>query len=492
MTTSAIGDTPRAAAESTGAVARPAASSLSRTVAVDIVALLDIAAVALGAVLPALIYARFGDVVVDWPVVARAALVAGFIAHLLLRNAGLYDTGMTHDLPNPPLTLLLSLLVAVGCVVGFGLPLARLHWHVMLWYALWISSSFTMILLTRGLSHAVLARLTAAGRFERRIAVFGAGGIARRVHDHLTTDASGIRFCGLYDDRLGDERLDSAGLAIDGKLDDLIAAAQAERIDEIVIALPQTADGRIAAIVKSLDRAPCSVHIVTHLASDYIDARRAGRVSAIGGVGLLDVKERPLADWAPLVKRAEDIVIASIGLMIALPILVVAIAAIKIESAGPAFYRQRRRGLNGRVIDVLKLRTLKVSEADGDVRQVTPGDSRVTRTGAFLRRSSIDELPQLWNVLKGEMSIVGPRPHALVHDEQFSSMLEEYSNRHQVKPGITGLAQVEGFRGQTETREQIEGRVTQDIAYIKTWSLWLDMKIVARTILIVLSGKNAH
>ena len=140
----------------------------------------------------------------------------------------------------------------------------------------------------------------------------------------------------------------------------------------------------------------------------------------------------------------------------------------------------------------MKLRTLKVSEADGDVRQVTPGDSRVTRTGAFLRRSSIDELPQLWNVLKGEMSIVGPRPHALVHDEQFSSMLEEYSNRHQVKPGITGLAQVEGFRGQTETREQIEGRVTQDIAYIKTWSLWLDLKIVARTLLIVLSGKNTH
>jgi putative colanic acid biosynthesis UDP-glucose lipid carrier transferase len=492
MTTTAIGNAPTAPGAHTAPIAEPVARSLSRTVALDIVALLDVAAVAAGAAIPSWIYAHFGDVTVEWAVVARAALIAGFIAHLLLRNAGLYDTARTHDLPNPPLKLLLALLVAVGCVVGLGLPLAHLKWHVMLWYALWISASFTAILLTRGISHAVLARLTAAGRFERRVAVFGAGTIARRVHDHITSGSTGIRFCGLYDDRLGDERVDSDGLAIDGKLDDLITAAQAEHIDEIVIALPQTADGRIAGIVKSLDRAPCSVHIVTHIASDYIDARRALRVSSIGGVGLLDVKARPLADWALPVKRAEDIVIASIGLLFALPILAVAIAAIKLESPGPAFYRQRRRGLNGRIIDVLKLRTLKVTEADGEVRQVTPGDNRVTRSGAFLRRSSIDELPQLWNVLKGEMSIVGPRPHALVHDQQFSSMLEDYSNRHQVKPGITGLAQVEGFRGQTETREQIEGRVAQDIAYIKSWSLWLDLQIILRTLAIVISGKNAH
>lgn len=482
-----------AACDNAPSAAIPAAErSLSRNVALDIVALLDITAVALGSALPAWIYAHFGEVAVDWPVVARAALVAGFIAHLMLRNAGLYDTARTHDLPNPPMTLLLALLVAVGCVVGLGLPIARLQWHVLLWYALWMSASYTMILVTRGVSQMVLARLTSAGRFERRVAVFGAGRIARRVHDYLAASNSGIRFSGLYDDRLGDERLDSAGMHVDGRLADLLDAAQAERLDEIIIALPQTADGRIAGIVRRLDRAPCSVHIVTHIASDYIDARRALRVSSIGGVGLLDVKERPLSDWAPLVKRAEDVVISIIGLVLAVPILAVAIVAIKLESRGPAFYRQGRRGLNRRIIGVLKLRTLKVTEADGEVRQVTPGDDRLTRTGAFLRRASIDELPQLWNVLKGEMSIVGPRPHALVHDEQFSTMLEEYSNRHQVKPGITGLAQVEGFRGQTLTMEQIEGRVAQDIAYIKTWSLWLDLRIIARTLSIVFSGKNAH
>lgn len=467
-------------------------SPLSRTVALDLVALLDIVAVALGALVPAAIYASYGAVDVSWDSVARAALVAGFIAYLMLRTAGLYDQTRTHDLPYPPTTLLISLLVAIGCVVGLGLPIERLKWHVVLWYALWLSFSFTLILVTRGLSHAVLARLTAAGRFERRIAVFGAGPIAKRVHDQLQATASGIRFSGLYDDRLGDERLDAAGLQVDGRLADLLEAAQAERIDSIIVALPQTADGRIASIAKSLERAPCSVHIVTHIASDYIDAKRPLHVSTVGGVGLLDVKDRALSDWAPIVKRVEDIILTIMAGIVAAPVLAAAIVAIKLDSPGPIFFRQRRRGLNGRVIDVLKLRTLKVNEADGEVRQVTPGDDRVTRVGRFLRRSSIDELPQLWNVLRGEMSIVGPRPHALVHDEQFSSMLEEYSNRHQVKPGITGLAQVKGFRGQTRTVDQIEGRVAQDMTYIRSWSLWLDLRIVAKTLFIIVTGNNAH
>ena len=175
-----------------------------------------------------------------------------------------------------------------------------------------------------------------------------------------------------------------------------------------------------------------------------------------------------------------------------LGVLMVAIAAIKLESRGPAFYVQRRRGLNRNVIDVLKLRTLTVTESDSEVRQVTSNDARLTKTGRFLRRMSIDELPQLWNVLRGDMSVVGPRPHALVHDDTYATMLEEYANRHQVKPGITGLAQVNGLRGQTETVDKMKARVDQDIAYIKDWSLWLDIKIIARTAVIVALGKNAH
>ena len=175
-----------------------------------------------------------------------------------------------------------------------------------------------------------------------------------------------------------------------------------------------------------------------------------------------------------------------------MPILAVAMIAIKLDSNGPVFYRQRRRGLNRQIIHVLKLRTLSVTDSDDQVRQVTFGDSRVTRVGRFLRRTSIDELPQFWNVFKGDMAIVGPRPHALVHDEQFTKMLEEYANRHQVKPGITGLAQVNGFRGETSTPDRIKSRIESDITYIKSWSLWLDLKIIIRTMVIVFTGRNAY
>lgn len=470
---------------------QPARNGFSRVVAIDIVAFLDVAAVVAGAFLPATIYSIMGGVTVAWLPLSQAAVVAGFMAHLLFRNAGLYDCSRLHDLPQAPARMLLLTTLAIGTVLGFGLPISRVSWHIMIWYALWLSFSFTALLLTRGIAHATLARLTAAGRFDRRIAVFGAGPIARRVRRELESSTSGIHLVGVYDDRINDPRIDAAELNVVGRLDDLLAAAEAGHIDDIVIALPQGADGRIAAIVRKLEKAPCSVRIVTHIASDIVPKERAHRVSSIGPVGLLDVKDRPLADWSPLVKRAEDLVIASLVLLLALPVLLAAIAAIKFESRGPAFYRQRRRGLNRQVIEVLKLRTLSVTENDGDVRQVTQNDDRVTRVGRILRRTSIDELPQLWNVLKGEMSIVGPRPHALVHDEQFSTMLEEYANRHQVKPGITGLAQVEGYRGRTETRAQIEGRVERDIAYIRSWSLWLDLGIIARTFVTVVAGRNA-
>lgn len=471
--------------------ATPVRRSLSRVVALDIVAFLDIAAIMSGALLPALIYHSYGHVDLDWTLLLKTAIVAGFIAYLLFRNAGFYDTTRTHDLPQAPARMLLFAMLAVGSVIGLGLPMEKLQGHAVVLYALWISCSFTLLLATRGISHAVLAKLTAAGRFERRVAVFGAGPIARRVRDELAAADNGIRFAGVYDDRKGEDRLDAADLEVAGRLSDLLATAETDAIDDIVIALPQAADNRIAGIIKTLEQAPASIHIVTHIASDIVGNINTHRVSAIGPIGLLDIKDKPLSDWAPMVKRAEDLVIAGISLLLLWPLLLAAIVAIKLDSKGPAFYRQRRRGLNRRIFDVLKLRTLKVSEAEGEIRQVTPGDDRVTRVGRILRRTSIDELPQLWNVLKGEMSIVGPRPHALVHDEQFSTMLEDYANRHQVKPGMTGLAQVEGFRGETKTIDQIKGRVDRDMLYVRTWSLWLDLGIIARTFAILISGKNA-
>ncbi len=166
--------------------------------------------------------------------------------------------------------------------------------------------------------------------------------------------------------------------------------------------------------------------------------------------------------------------------------------AIKLESRGPVLFRQRRRGLNLAIIDVLKFRTMRVLEDGNAIEQAHAEDPRVTRVGRFLRRTSLDELPQLFNVLEGTMSLVGPRPHALAHDQQWSDLVKTYGVRHQIKPGITGLAQVAGFRGEVNSESDIAARVAQDVAYIRNWSLGLDLKIILRTIGAVLSGKNAH
>lgn len=191
-------------------------------------------------------------------------------------------------------------------------------------------------------------------------------------------------------------------------------------------------------------------------------------------------------------KRTLDLALSLVALLILSPVLFGAALAIALESGFPVLFRQTRLGLHGREFGMLKFRSMVKNAASIGPYFTSTSDPRITRVGRFIRRTSIDELPQLWNVLKGEMSVVGPRPHALVHDEQFSSMIEEYANRHQVKPGITGLAQVKGLRGQTSTVDHIKNRVEQDIAYVNSWSLWNDLKIIAKTLVIVLAGKNAH
>lgn len=467
-------------------------SRTSRAVAMDIVALGDIFAVTLGTQLPAQIYASNGELVASWVTLLQVGMIAGFISHLWFRSAGMYDKDKIADLPHHPAKLLAGTAISIAAVTSITIPMDLHQWHFTIWFASWLLTSFTLIVLSRGIAHAVLARMSAAGRFDRTVAVFGAGAVAKRVNDYLIRSGSSVQFSGVYDDRLGDERTDHSGLPPAGKLEDLLAKAFKGAIDDIIIALPQAADSRISEIARKLEQAPSNIHVVTHIASDLISSDTTHRVSNIGDVGLIDVKDKPLADWSPIIKRTEDIIIASLALVVTLPILITAIIAVKLDSKGPAFYRQRRRGLNRQVIQVLKLRTLSVSDGDDQVRQVTPGDDRVTSVGRILRRTSIDELPQLWNVLKGDMSIVGPRPHALIHDEQFSSMLEDYANRHQVKPGITGLAQVNGLRGETSTPEQIENRLAKDMAYVKSWSLWLDLKIIARTLIIVVTGRNAY
>ena len=466
--------------------------SWSRQVAADIVGLVDALAIAASAMLPATIYSYGADLDIVWTQVLQNGLLCGIVACFLLRSWGMYDTTKMNEFPIRPRRLFAALALSLTTVHGLGLPFKAEASHIWIWYAVWLSASFSLILWLRMIARGLLSTLTAAGRFDTRVAVFGAGIIARRVHDHLLDPKLGLRFVGVYDDRKGQDRLNPEGLVVDGRLEDLIEAGRAGKIDQIIIALPQAADRRVADIAKKLEQLPISLHVVTHIASDLVDVTPGHTVSSLGPVGLLDVKSTPLADWAPLLKKVEDYGLGLVLLVIAAPILLLCSIAIKLDSPGPVLFRQRRRGLNQKVIEVLKFRTMNVMEDGAEVRQATADDKRVTRVGRFLRRTSLDELPQLINVLKGEMSLVGPRPHALVHDEHWDEMLERYANRHQVKPGITGFAQVMGWRGETETTEKMKSRVEHDLAYIANWSLGRDLRILIQTVRAVVRGNNAN
>jgi FlaA1/EpsC-like NDP-sugar epimerase len=265
---------------------------LSRRVIADTVAVGDISAVVLGGLNPALIYALIGHVKLDQLLVVQSALIAGFIAHLCLRLRGMYDTSRMDMFPQSPVELFAALCFGLMGVLGIGLPLALHNVQLLVWYSAWASSSFTLILLNRLVARHFIARLAHDGRFDERVAVYGAGQIARNVHDYLKIPQLGVFFSGVYDDRAGQDRINPEGLTVAGKLEDLVAQSREGRIDRIIIALPQAANNRLADIVAKFADLPVSTHIVTHIASELIDSSSAHNVSKLGNIGLLDVKKK--------------------------------------------------------------------------------------------------------------------------------------------------------------------------------------------------------
>jgi putative colanic acid biosynthesis UDP-glucose lipid carrier transferase len=466
--------------------------AISRRVAVDIVGFLDVLAVLCGGLLPAAIFAMIGELQLDWVRSLQGCLIAAFIAYLCLRHFGTYNPNEVHHFPVQPGYVALSLLIATACALGLALPTGFVGQLSAIWHVAWLTASACLVLANHVVARSILARLTAAGRFEQRIAIYGSGNIAQRLSGFLADPRLGIRLVGVYDDRVGERgKAETAGPAPEGSLIDLVALGRAGQIDRIIIAMPVAADRRTADIARQLEQLPVSLHICTHIESDLVDEHAAQAVSRLGPIGLLDVKSKPLSDWAPLVKSAEDLIVGTLALIVFAPVMALVALAVKIDDGGPILFRQRRHGLNKRVIHVLKFRTMRVMEDGAAVTQAISGDPRITRIGRFLRMTSLDELPQLFNVIRGEMSLVGPRPHALVHDDHFGEMLERYANRHQVKPGMTGWAQVCGLRGPTETPDKMRARVEHDLVYIQQWSLWFDLKILAMTVVLGFTNRNA-
>src|SRR6266851_806877 len=362
------------------------------------------------------------------------------------------------------------------------------------WLVLWTIGGLLALLATRLGLRARFNAWKIAGRLSKNIAVIGAGPIGQRLLKHLSVTRDPlVRLVGLYDDRLARLPPRCMGHALRGTVDDLLKDARERRIDIVIVALPLAAEWRLSSIMNKLRLLPVDVR----LPMDNFGFRAKDcPVSQVGGLSFLDVLDKPLRDWRLIAKDAEDRVLSATILMLIAPLLAIIALLIKLDSPGPVLFRQKRYGFNNQLIEVFKFRTMYDHARDQDAEQLTRrNDPRVTPIGAFLRRTSLDELPQFINVLRGEMSIVGPRPHAnaakaggLIYQEA----VKTYDARHRVKPGITGWAQINGWRGETQTTTQIAKRVEHDLYYIENWSLLLDLMIIVRTIPGMLRSRYAY
>jgi len=299
----------------------------------------------------------------------------------------------------------------------------------------------------------------------------------------------GTRFCGFFDDRAA-ERLSLGGEEVLlGPISEVSRVCRERRIDVLYVGLPLSPRPRVARLLTELRDTTASVYLLPD-ASLFGPLRPS--IELLAGTPVVRMCETPFLGAKAFIKRAEDLVLGILLLLACLPLLLIIAAAVKLDSPGPVIFRQRRHGLDGGEIVVYKFRTMTVLEDGFELRQARSADPRVTRVGAFLRRFSLDELPQLVNVLQGRMSLVGPRPHALAHTELYRKLISGYMIRHKVRPGITGWAQVNGLRGETDSLDKMKARIEHDLAYLSDWSLTFDLLILARTAWAVIRGHNAY
>jgi putative colanic acid biosynthesis UDP-glucose lipid carrier transferase len=354
----------------------------------------------------------------------------------------------------------------------------------------WFTVTPFILLAGTKIARALVRRAVVTGAIARTAIVVGANELGRELAARLRRDLySGISVCGYFDDRaparLG--TLDSSEIL--GPVNDAPEFVRRNGIDCVYIALPIAAQPRIINLINALRDSTASVYFVPHLfVFDLIQAR----IDAVNGIPVMAVCETPMFGVNAVVKRVFDLFMSILILLLIWPLMLAIAIAVKVTSPGPAIFKQRRYGLGGDEIMVCKFRTMTVQEDGARIVQAQKDDKRLTSIGAFLRRTSLDELPQFLNVVAGSMSIVGPRPHAIAHNEQYRRLIDGYMIRHKVKPGITGWAQVNGFRGETETVDKMRKRVEHDLDYLRNWSVSLDLWIMVKTFITVWKDRNAY
>jgi len=354
----------------------------------------------------------------------------------------------------------------------------------------WLISTPFALMLANALARWIIPNVLAMEGNTRTAVIAGCNDIGSRLAENFANNKFiGVRFVGYFDDRQRD-RLDGIGeTPLLGNFDQLPEYVKTHHVDHIYLALPMATQPRILKILDNLKDTTTSIFFVPDI---FVTDLIQGRVDQVGGMPVVAVCETPFTGISGIVKRFSDVVLSILILILISPVMLFAAIGVKLSSPGPVIFKQRRYGLDGKEIVVYKFRSMTTCDDGKEVKQATRGDQRITRFGAFIRRTSIDELPQFINVLQGRMSIVGPRPHAVSHNETYRKLVKGYMVRHKVKPGITGWAQVNGYRGETETVEKMEKRIEYDLEYLRNWSLSMDLWIIVKTAATTLKDTSAY
>jgi putative colanic acid biosynthesis UDP-glucose lipid carrier transferase len=423
----------------------------------------------------------------------EAALVAIVVFLFVAEGSGLYRSwrGVAFRQQIRPLAQAWILTVFVILALGYATKSTGTYSRVSI--GLWVLFTPLVLIAFRAAVRLVLNKLRSSGHNTRRVAIAGLTAHGEKLARHIRqTPNLGLKLAGFYRAHESDSISAEAAAKtapIQGDLEDLVTHAKNNELDLIYIALPLRCEEKITQLITELADTTASVYLVPDLFSFEL---MQSRWIALDGIPTVSVYETPFYGVDGSLKRIEDVVLSSlILLLIAIPMVFIAIG-VKLSSPGPVLFKQTRYGLDGRRIAVWKFRSMTVTEDGAHVPQAQKNDPRVTQFGAFLRATSLDELPQFINVLRGEMSIVGPRPHAVAHNEAYRRQINGYMLRHKVKPGITGWAQINGWRGETDTLDKMEGRIEHDLWYIRSWSVLLDLKIILQTVFRGFVGRNAY
>lgn len=456
----------------------------------DVVLLVDFLVVTVAALGSAAFYLGYVRLApFDLQLYGAMGIIGATVLTTILRRDGLYEPGalVRHGASR---AVFMRWTFVVFALIAFAYALKATDVFSRGCLAIWYVTSAAVLALSRTTAAAFLRAKAQRGDalFAPRVAIIGAGASIDTLAELIGDGEHPGVVVGVFAMDLGGGA-SPYNFDLSGGVEALERLARAGEVDDIVIVEPGDHPQALDALVGRLSILPVTISICPH---DYWLRHTGGELARIGRAPVMRLYRRPLEGWGSFVKFAEDKILGALFLLAASPIMLLVAAAIVIEGKGPILFSQRRHGFNHAVFCIYKFRTMTVADDGPTIVQAQRNDPRVTKVGKFLRRYSLDELPQLFNVLKGDMSLVGPRPHALAHNDYYAQTIENYAGRHKMKPGITGWAQVNGLRGETSETEHMAERVRYDLDYVDNWSLWFDLRILSRTARAVVFPKNAH